>query len=446
MIGPSRIWTNSTKPLTVPTSFSKNKDYLVTDDGKWYIYTTSWIEVKPPVPVPVNGKDGRDGIDGKNGLDGLSIKGDKGDPGEKGEKGDPGTGSSGGANVGGVRWVTTATELNSAWTEVNNGTVRSINLAANIQLTAPLVLAQNFNKILEINGHGYELSIDSSLGSIIKREYTSLSLANAGIDCSPRITNVEFVSKGTARVGNAIDLQATYGMEIKGCRFRNFKNAINLGWCMGNILDECFFWENDISINLDFARFTGGSSSASQCNHTVVSNCKFRHSAGQTCAIKATAVSGLKVSHNIFEGIQNGPLYHVWFDDASSTTVKEFLIEESHVEQQPSVASLYCRLKDGAGRINGVFSQYDCTLITLETSAYGKLYVKNIPYLTGGTKFNYIGNGARFSFHAMPPTFVAATTTNWVSGIAPSQTAESGFSSVGQAPFISLNNKKVVTA
>lgn len=429
-IDQARLWYRDTLPATRIEGFITNRDLLILDNGDNYVYqTTGWIKVTNPL----NGKDGVNGEPGIQGSKGdQGIQGIQGIQGEVGPQGPPGSGT-GSVNVGFVRWVTTAAELNSAWSGVVSGTVRSIHLAADITLTQTLVLPSNYSRILEIDGHGAKLIIPSSISAGIKRSYNSLSEANAGIDCQLRIKNVIFESSG--RVNNAIDVQATYGSKIEGCRFSNFATAIKGGWTMGTIIDQCFFWENNISIDLDYARFTGGSNSASQSNHSIISNCKFRHSAGQFGAIKATAVSGLVIHHNIFEGVQAGPQYEVYFDDGGSNVVKEFTCYGNHVEQQPSIAAFYIRLKDGFAYCGGIYSQYDCTLIKFEGAGYGKCIVENIPYLTSGTKFENVSSAGRWKFINVPATFLITDATKWV-GTPPINSAMDGWSTSGQKNYI----------
>ena len=426
----ARLWFRDTLPATRIDGFITNRDLLILDNGDSYVYqTTGWIKVTNPLK-------GEDGVNGEPGIQGpkgdQGIQGIQGIQGEVGPQGPPGSGT-GSVNIGFVRWVTTAAELNSAWAGVASGTVRSIHLAADITLTQSLVLPANYSRILEIDGHGAKLIIPSSITAGIKRSYNSLSEANAGIDCQLRIKNVIFESSG--RVNNAIDVQATYGSKIEGCRFSNFATAIKGGWTMGTIIDQCFFWENNISIDLDYARFTGGSNSASQSNHSIISNCKFRHSAGQFGAIKATAVSGLVIHHNIFEGVQAGPQYEVYFDDGGSNVVKEFTCYGNHVEQQPSIAAFYIRLKDGFAYCGGIYSQYDCTLIKFEGAGYGKCIVENIPYLTSGTKFENVVSAGRWEFINPPATFINTDATKWVGAI-PTYLSVKGWDTSGQKSYM----------
>jgi hypothetical protein len=439
----ARLWFRDTLPATRPNGFIVSRDIMILDNGESYIFTTGWEKVTLPIKgekgdkgdTGAQGPLGNTGLQGPQGLQGET--GPQGPVGPQGPQGPPGSGS-GGINVGFVRWVTTDAELQSAWAGVVSGTVRSINFAADITLSKTLELPANYNKILEIEGHGSRLFIPSGMTGI-RRSYNSLSEANAGIDCQMRIKNLSFESSG--RTATAIDMQANYGSRIEGCRFYNFATAFKGGWTMGTIIDQCYFWENNISIDLDYARFTGGSNSASQCNHSLVRDCKFRHSAGQFAAIKATAVSGLVLDHNIFEGVEAGPQYEVFFDDNSSNVVKELTIRGCHVEQKPSVAAFHVRLKDGYCNIDTIYSQYDCTLIAFDSSAYAKMIVHNVPYLTTNTKFNHINNAGRWYWVNPPATFDPGVATRWVNSNVPVNMGIDGWNTNGQTPYIKLGSR-----
>jgi hypothetical protein len=424
----SRITMGGFHPIACPQGFLQNRDlWQDTVSNQTWIATSGLTWRLAPLQLGkgekgdkgdtgANGLNGTNGVDGKDGVDGVCPSCPPS--------------SGGGANVGFVRWVTTWSELSSALTDNN---IRSINFANNITQSAKVRLPQNLNTIKEINGHGFDWVIPSTVDTGLVRTYASLSEANAGIDMQLRLTNISF--KGSGRTSVALAIHASYGSEIKGCRFYNFNTAFYGGWTMGTIIDQCYFWENNISINYDYARFTGGSNSASQSNHSIVTNCKFRHSAGQFAAIKATAVSGLKVNHNIFEGVQSGSQYHVYFDDNGSTVVKEFHAYGNHVEQQPSVSSFYVRLKDGYAYVGGVYSQYDCTLIKFESAGYAKMMVENIPYMTAGTKFENVNGAGRWKFINLPATFLITDATKWV-GTMPVNSAIDSYQTNGQSNYL----------
>jgi len=336
----------------------------------------------------------------------------------------------------GVVWVST---WNGFTIALANPNVRSINLAANLTATTKAYIPTNQGSIKEIEGHGFEINIPSTIDTGFVRRYPSLSEANQGIDQQLRIRNVSFRGGNT---NMAMYISANYGMTIEGCRFYNFTTALDLRWCMGALIDHCYFWENYIGVNLDYDRFAGGSNSTSCSNHSVVQNCKFRNSAGDLANIRVYAASGVQILHNIFEGQLAGGDYDVYFDDNGSTVVKEVTMYGNHVEHQPAIASFYIKLKDGFAHCGGIYSQYDCTLIKFESSAYAKCMVDNIPYLTSGTKFDNVNANGRWWFTNMPTAFDPNTATYWLSGTAPTNSRYDGWNSNGQAPFLQLGTRR----
>ena len=199
--------------------------------------------------------------------------------------------------IGNVAWVESWAQFISA---LSNPNIRSINLAANLTATSKAYIPANQSVIKEIDGHGFEINIPATIDTGFIRTYPSLAEANNGIDQQLRFKNVSFKG-GKTNVGMYVS--ANYGMSIEGCRFYNFATALDLRWCMGTIINHCFFWENLIGVNLDFDRFAGGSNSTSQSNHSTVQNCKFRSRANGTANVRVFGASGVWITHNIFKGL-----------------------------------------------------------------------------------------------------------------------------------------------
>lgn len=334
----------------------------------------------------------------------------------------------------GVVWVSTWSQFTTA---LSNPSIRSINLAANLTATTKAYIPTNQTTIKEIEGHGFEITIPSTIDTGFVRRYGSLGEANFGIDQQLRFKNISFRGAST---NMGMYISSNYGMSIEGCRFYNFDTALDLRWCMATVIDHCFFWENVIGVNLDYDRFTGGSNSTSQSNHSVVSNCKFRPRLGGFASIRVHAASGVQLLHNIFEGPNSD--YDVFFDDNGSTVVKEVTIYGNHVEHRPAIAAFYIKLRDGIAHCGGIYSQFDCTLIRFESAAYAKCLVDNIPHLTSGTKFDYTGSGGRWWFSNMPASFDPNTASYWVSGVAPTNSRYDGWNTNGQAPFLQLGTRR----
>lgn len=416
-----RIWSGSFPPTTPPQGFSSNGDiWLDTTSNQSFMWNRAWRLA----PVQYAGKKGDTGPQGP-----IGPVGPQGPQGETGPQGPAGSGSGGSSTQFnfGVKWVGTTAEWNSALASTST---RAIYLYNDFTASTKFNYAKSYSRIFLIEGNGAKITVTAD--TLLTRTYASLSEANAGIDMQLRISNVEFVGNGS---NVCIAVQANYGAKIEGCRFSNFHTAYKGGWTMGTVIEQCYFWENYISIDLDYARFSGGSNSASQSNHSIVRDCKFRNSAGDFASIKATAVSGLRVVGNIFEGVQAGGDYDVYFEDNSSNVVKEFFSYGNHHEHQAKIAAYYVRLKDGYAQIGGVYSQYDQTLIKFESSAYAKMVVSEIPFLTSGTKFENVNGAGRWEFINPPATFLITDATKWV-GAMPSLTSIQGYDTNGQKKYI----------
>jgi hypothetical protein len=419
-----RIFTRSVMPSGTIQGFMANRDILIVNNQQYY-YSGGW----KPVSL-IKGEKGDKGDTGATGPVGpIGPQGPQGPQGETGPQGPAGSGSGGSTTIFnfGVKWVGTTTEFYSA---LNSTSTRAIYLYNDFTASTKFSFAKNYSRIFLIEGNSSKVTVTAD--TLFTRTYASLSEANAGIDMQLRISNVEFVGNGS---NVCIAVQANYGAKIEGCRFSNFHTAYKGGWTMGTIIEQCYFWENYISIDLDYARFSGGSNSASQSNHSIVRDCKFRNSAGDFASIKATAVSGLRVIGCIFEGVQAGGDYDIYFDDNSSNVVKEFFSYGNHHEHQAKIAAYYVRLKDGYAQVGGVYSQYDQTLIKFESSAYAKMVVSEIPYLTSGTKFENVNGAGRWEFINPPATFLITDATKWVGAI-PSLTSIQGYDTNGQKKYI----------
>ena len=336
----------------------------------------------------------------------------------------------------GVAWVSNWNEFTTA---LNNFNVRSINLCSNLTATSKAYIPTNQGTIKEIEGHGFDINIPSTIDTGLVRTFPSLTLANGGIDQQLRFRNVSF--KGGDN-NMCMYISANYGMRFEGCRFYNFKTALDLRWCMDAVIDQCFFWENYIGVNLDYDRFSGGSNSTSCSNHPRIENCKFRNSAGDFANICIYACSGAMINHNIFEGIQSGGDYDVYFDDKGSPVVKEVNMFGNHVEHIPAIASFYIKLKEGFAQCGGIYSQYNCTLIKFESSAYAKCIVSEIPYLTSSAKFQNVNSAGRWWFINLPASFDPNSATYWV-GTPPTNSRIDNWNSNGQSPYIQLGTRKL---
>lgn len=411
-----RIFTCDSLPIVKPNSFSSSDFMYVKKDSSTWMWKVRWLQA----PIRLNAKDGKDGQQGVQGIQGVQ-------------------------GVAGVcppcNGTTSMKGFVSNWTEFvqayNDKSIKTITLTANITQTSKWRLDNNYSGITCVNGNGYEWIIPSNIDTGIIKTYPSLTAANQGIDNQLRFENIIF--KGNNNI--CMFIEATYGSKIEGCRFYQFKYAIDFRWCMGAIIEQCYFWENYVSIHLDYARFVGGSNSESQSNHPFIAHNKFRSKAGGLADIELIAVSGAIEYHDIHEGDEFGGDYHVIFNDANSTVVKDLTIESDHIENIARIASYDITMKEGIASYNKSFSQKN-NLVRFTSSAYAKLIVSNVAWLTSGSKFENVRSEGRWIFENLPSSFTPTSTDRWI-GAMPINSRYDFNESDGQKSTIFLNGRKL---
>ena len=418
----ARITQGGFHPLTCPQGFIQNRDlwqdtisnetWIATSNTKWRLSPTQLGKgIKGDKgDTGANGLNGTNGVDGKDGKDGIDGVCPSCPP------------SSGGGDGKARTWAELIAQL-------NNDNIRAVTLGADIVVQGKWRVSQTYNRFKILHGDGYKLTIPSNIDTFIVRTYTSLSEANKGIDTRLIIENVDFYGSNNI----AIYMEANYGSEISSCNFRNFKYAMDLRWCMGTNIVHNYFWENYVSINLDYARFTGGSNSASQSNHPYIAHNKYRSSDGQLANIRIIACSGVEIYHEIWEGVLNGADYHLLWDDQNSNVVHGLNGASIHAENKAKIASIYIKQKQGVSTISDYFGQYDNTIVKFESSAYAKLLLKRFPYLTSGSKFQSV-SGGRIQFEDFPAEFTITDATKWIGSI-PYGISIKGWQTNGQTPY-----------
>ena len=387
------------------------------------------------------GKDGATGMQGAQGIQGIP-----GPQGPKGDKGDPGTG--GGKPDGFTRTVYTFNEYLLAFREADAGLVRAIYIRADFSFTDSVPIPVNTKSQLIVYGSGAVLIDPIGLRRMHYRQVNTLSDAKKKIGFQLIVYNTEY--RGKAGVsGMCFDMSSSYQTHYRDCIFTGFKIALNNEFCLQGSVTDCQFDNNNIAINVDWDRFlnNSGSNTESQSNHFTIADNKFRSHLGDSCNIRSNGASGVMLWHNIHEGgdtLGQGAKYAVVWDDNGSTVVKEFNALYEHIEFVPTVAIYNIKLKDGQATVGGQYIQKKGTIIKFTTAGYAKMVVKDMPFLNGEAKFQSTGS-ARWEFSGFHASFDANNPINWI-GTPPSQTIQYGYDTNGQAPYIKINGKKVVTA
>jgi len=371
---------------------------------------------------------------GKFNIASDQLTGDTGPQGPQGIQGPQGApGSVGG--TGNVRFITTFEQFEQAMADIAAGQQVCIIQAAHINQTRKIKLPPYFSGTCVWYGNGFNFNIQ--VDTAFTKIYSSLkNNADRGIDSQWKVYNVLF--NGSPGTKCCFYVQAQYGGEIIGCRFKNIEYPIYTGWCMDMVINHNRFWNYNTAITMDYARFTGGGPELSASNHPRISDNVFRSEPGSQANIKLIAVSGSLVDHNIHEGRDTiGGDYYVNFDYGGSTTVKEFTAQNEHIEQSPKLAAYRIRMNDGYGLILRPYVQKSGILISSDgNGGYPRILVENVPWLTSGTMFESKSGGVRWSFTNMPETFTISSLTRWVGGQVPANTAFNSYDASGMKKYL----------
>lgn len=442
----ARLWFRDTLPTERPLGFLVNRDLLITDAGDSYIWvslTNAWVKVTNPL----KGKDGAVGPMGPVGLIGptgpkgdMGLQGPIGPMGPQGPQGEPGT--SGGTGiptvVGKKRFVYTEADFRSALNAHATGACNSIEVCDNIALTASLDLPKSttsLSKQLVIDLGGNTISDGSSAGLpyLIGRIPSDQTEALNTMQ-SWALVLQNGALRGKTGTGTLVQLGATFNSRLVSLRLDNANVGIWLKFCLmtkvenvvtAGISNESFF--------IDRGDWTNATMSNSQSNHTELDNCRVFNKGGNFAAYRVRGCSGIEIGNSISEGAS--PQWHIYFDSQANTVVKDFKLNKIHIESPATLGGVYFRMSAGAANIDGVYSLYDNNLFVAESAGGpAELNIKNVPWLTSGTKFQSIGN-TKWTFEDVYDGANVLNATRWVNGTLPS---------AGQSTFWSGNTRTTI--
>ena len=245
--------------------------------------------------------------------------------------------------------------------------------------------------------------------------------------------------------GTLLDLGASYNSNVHDVWVQNAQNGIHYKFCLMSTIRNCM--SNSMYSNafvLDCGDWSGATITNAQSNHSLIEQCRVFNMRGAYSAFKVLAASGTIIRQCISEG--DMPQYHIYWDSRGSTVVKEGLIQTTHLESSATTASVKVRLAGGLMTLDGVYSQYDTTLIDAEAATgYPHLYVKNIPWMTSGSKLKTLGTSVIWSFDEC--AFDASNAALWIGGTKPYYWYQAGFNQSKFANYngMTFNGKTPVT-
>jgi hypothetical protein len=386
----------------------------------------------------------------------LNLKGDKGDKGEQGEQGIQGLPGKDGVSTGftfpplwSIRFCSTFDEFETALLLSQTGQVRSIYIVSQLTQTRKIRLtntpANPAHSVL-IEGGKNDIIIMPTVDTAIVLFHPSLASANNAIDFQLDWRNTTFRAQNNQTV--IASITGSYGSSFDDCKFFGGKVQLDIRFALQTSVTDCQFNNPSyVALNLTFDKYAdgSGSNSLSQPNHPYIVNNKFRSLPGAFSNIKLLGVSGAYIFHNIHEGGDRNHIsaqYAIHFDDAGSTVVKDGYIGMNHFEAIFTAAAIYIKGKDGGWQVENSFSQYPCILIDYSTTAYGHIYINQIPFLKNGTTFKSTGQ-ARWHWSAVK--FDPMVSTLWSGGVVPDKQEVYGIDPNGQTPYINLSGRKVQT-
>lgn len=327
-------------------------------------------------------------------------------------------------SVGTVRWVSNETELVKAVAGYGTGEVTAIYFTDSIgirnELKLPLNVPTDCRKwAMYLNGNGlYDIS-SNGLTKMISRPVPDQSTALNQMIQVAFIMRDGFL-KGKSATGTLLELTATYGSVIDAIDVINGNEGINLRFClMASVSHSISNGIRSESYIANIGDWSGASNSNSQSNHTRFEQCRVFGYLNAKSGFSAYACSGVVREQCIVEGAntQNGILVQ----GLNSTVVKDGLDHLTHVENTPTVAAFNIDLREGYHILDGIYSQYACTLVKASSSAgYPRMMVRNIPYLLSQHKFQCDPTTKIiWDFDNMPSNYDITNQNNWVTGVRP---------------------------
>lgn len=145
-------------------------------------------------------------------------------------------------------------------------------------------------------------------------------------------------------------LGATYGSRFDNCTFEHFDVGAYNYFCLKPMFMNCNFNDNaGTGLIISHGLWPGSSVPASGSNDASVASTKFRCAPGSFAGVQVIGSDGVNIGcgmQSIFEGSASGthPEYHIYFDGMGATTVKQFFVDNLHIEQLCSKVNINIKM------------------------------------------------------------------------------------------------------
>lgn len=268
-----------------------------------------------------------------------------------------------------------------------NIVINTGNYYINRTISIPERLGSENNVHYSITGYGAVIMVASSakanIFTIFDNQVTDMTDANTQVERRFFMRGLQFV--GSGRKQTAINIEGGYGCGLDEMYFRDLAYGIHLKFALKTTTSNCLFNSCDRGISVNRGDWTGVGTSNAQSNSTTLDS---HRAFACRIAYEIINASGVSARDCIAEGPANSCEYGFYIDAMGATVVKDIEIYDPHFETAFTKAAVYINSSAGmVSVIEGIFSQYDCTMVHCVGAAYSTVEIRRTVYVTGNTKF-----------------------------------------------------------
>lgn len=247
-----------------------------------------------------------------------------------------------------------------------NYSVTNVDIPWGASTSANYIIRGEHGTIIEVDGTDYAFS----------RTAAEVDQTAAAVAVNNKLVFEGLTFRGSNTTGQGgISTGPSYGSVIRECVFEDLDIGLMMKFCLMARVEQCFFLNcktyGAVARNGDW---TGATTSNSQSNVTVFSQCKFGGKAGQTAQLFIRASAACRVENTVFEG--TGPEINVMFRAIASVNVKSFHVRNIWLENSPTVAHYSIELgSGGVFSIDGQTAATGSTILEMTSSHPNETYV-----------------------------------------------------------------------
>lgn len=313
-----------------------------------------------------------------------------------------------------------------------NYSVTNVNIPWGATASANYIIRGEYGTIIEVDGTDYAFS----------RTDAEANQTAADVAVNNRLVFESLTFRGSNTTGQGgISVGPSYGSIVRACVFEDLDIGLMMKFCLMARVEMCFFFNcNTYGAAARDGDWTGATTSNSQSNGTVFSQCKFGGKTGQTAQVFVRASQNCEVQDCIFEGAN--PNINIMFRAIASTNAKNFRCKNIWTENSPTTAHMSIEL--GAG---GVFALDGIVATTSGGTTLEMVSSVNTTWVHITNVVTWSGvidnENANFYFDGKMPVDIMDAATYWAGGVYTTGTAKVFYNSAGDqsAPTLATNTR-----